>query len=75
ADKRAAAALSAGGEAAFIFEQGDGLATRRLKLGAFKVAQEGATVTVSFGDLTKPKIRLVAVTEIDAADWAGSLRG
>lgn len=75
ADKRAAAALSPGGEAAFIFAQGDGLATRRFKLGAFKVEQEGTAVTVSFGDVTKPKIRLAAVTEIDAADWAGSLRG
>ena len=76
ADKRAAAALSAaGGEAAFVFAQGDGLATRRLSHGAFKVEQEGREVIVSFGDITKPKIRLVAGGEAEAAEWAGSLRG
>jgi len=74
ADKRAAAALSAGGEAAFVFAQGDGLATRRLSHGAFKVEQEGREVIVSFGDITKPKIRLVAGGEAEAAEWAGSLR-
>lgn len=75
ADGKAAAALSAIGEAAFVFAVGDSLATRRLSLGAYKVNCEGEAVVAAFPDPSKPAIRLRAPSAEEAAEWAGGLGG
>ncbi len=75
-DGRAAAAISgAGDEAAFVFSVGDSLATRRFRLGAFKVCCEGGEVLAEIADPSKPKLRLVARDAEEAADWADGLGG
>jgi hypothetical protein len=75
-DGKAAAAISgAGDEAAFVFSVGDGLATRRLRCGAFKVRREGGEVVAELADPSKPKLRLIAGNSEEAADWAGGLGG
>lgn len=71
-DGKAAAALS-GDEAAFVFANGDSLATRRYPLGAFKVSAEGEAIIAAIPDPSRPKIRLTARDAAEAAEWAGGL--
>lgn len=71
-DGKAAAAVS-DREAAFVFANGDSLATRRYPLGAFGVSAEGETVIAAIPDPSKSKIRLTARDAAEAADWTGRL--
>jgi hypothetical protein len=73
-DGKAAAALS-NEEAVFLFPLGDSLATRRTRLGAVRVAVEGASVIAALGDVSKAKLKLAAPDEATAARWAGRLKG
>jgi hypothetical protein len=73
---RAAAAIDhRGGEAAFVFAIGDGVGTRRMRLGAVNASAEGSAVTVLLGDLTRRKLLLAAPTENAAKEWAALLQG
>jgi hypothetical protein len=75
-DGRAAAALSPdGAEAAFVFANGDRLATRRLRTGSFNIAADGAAAVARIGDVTMPRIRLAAGDAATAAQWAQRLGG
>jgi hypothetical protein len=75
ADGKAAAAIGADGEAALLFALGDGLATRRLAIGAFAVAASGPAVDILLRDPSKRRLRLVAASAEAAAAWAGRLAG
>lgn len=75
ADGKAAAALSNDGEALIVFVLGDSLATRRFKPGAFEISQDGRAIIARTGDLTMPRVELLAGDEAEAADWASALRG
>lgn len=75
-DGKSAAALSGdGAEAAFIFALGDGLATRRTKLGTVPVSVEGERVVVKLCDPSKWVLKLAAGSPEEAARWAGRLSG
>jgi hypothetical protein len=76
ADGCAAAAISRDGrDAAVVFAVGDRLATRRFKAGAVAVHVDGRSVAVLLGDVSRPKIALLA-PDADAANrWARRLRG
>lgn len=75
-DGKAAAALDeAGGEGALVFALGDGLATRRFKLGALAAKSENGAVMVTLRDLSKWRVRIAAPNAEAAAVWAGKLGG
>lgn len=75
-DGSAAVAISQdGAEAAFVFALGDGLATRRVKLGAFEVKSEGDKVAARLRDPSKWSLKLAAGSPEEAVRWAGRLSG
>ncbi|MBY0422778.1 MAG: hypothetical protein K2Q06_10785 [Parvularculaceae bacterium] len=66
---RSAVALSSDGtEAAVVFAVGDGLATRRFRVGAMPASAEGARLVVGLKDVSRPSVA------IDAPDAAAAAR-
>ncbi len=76
ADGKGAAAVSQdGAEAAFVFTLGDGLATRRVRIGAVPIEAKQGDVIATLRDPSKWVLKLAAGSPEEAARWAGRLTG
>lgn len=70
-DGKAAIALDEGrGEGALVFALGDGVATRRFKLGSLSATAEKSTLTIALRDVSKWRVRIDAASSAAAVEWA-----
>jgi len=76
ADGRSAVALDESkGEGAVVFALGDGLATRRFKIGALDAASDSARLMVTLRDISKWRVDVIAPGVGVAEEWARRIKG
>lgn len=76
ADGRAAVAIDrTGREGAVVFALGDGLSTRRFRLGAVEAGATDRALRLALHDLSKWRVEVAAPDAGVAADWARRIKG